>query len=474
MARRGRPRHPDILTPREWAVLELLRDGRTNDEIAVRLGISLSTAKFHVSEILGKLGLNSRDEAARWRPDGATGRPFTLLAPLAWLRPASAGLVARAAGVTIVLATVAAVATLAWGVISSRHGGAAGSTAGAPTLIAPPSPCPETQTGPLAVGLVDAGAHHCTSIPGSGLSLAQWVRDGQTFVAYDVSDPDHPAYKIYDLRGRPLDTIDFKVPEPFDGRLYAWVAPSPDGITILVTRNSGSGVHSLNARDVQNGEERAFPALPGLNDTVSYSPDGTHVSYVNHDGASASLVIARADGSDATPLRSARVAEGHVEALQWSPDGNYLLIMSGAVGAPCVGAAAQDCYQFATITWEVIDASGTLIWRSATAIAPAYGLTFSWLGPGRLLMRRPATAGADHVPPVEPQAVYISIPDGRESPADLHLIDVSNFSPDGKLGVLGCALYDVERHSIVPTTGCAHVYDWTADSKFGLNAGEGN
>ena len=33
---RGRPKHPDILTPREWEVLALLRDGASNDEIAAR------------------------------------------------------------------------------------------------------------------------------------------------------------------------------------------------------------------------------------------------------------------------------------------------------------------------------------------------------------------------------------------------------------------------------------------------------
>ena len=60
MASRGRPRHPDILTPREWEVLELLRDGASNAQIAERLGITERTAKFHVSEILSKLGLGRK------------------------------------------------------------------------------------------------------------------------------------------------------------------------------------------------------------------------------------------------------------------------------------------------------------------------------------------------------------------------------------------------------------------------------
>src|SRR5256885_9149769 len=75
MSSRGRPRHPDILTPREWEVLELLRAGASNAQIAEGLDITERTAKFHVSEILSKLGVATREEAAavalperrRWR-----------------------------------------------------------------------------------------------------------------------------------------------------------------------------------------------------------------------------------------------------------------------------------------------------------------------------------------------------------------------------------------------------------------------
>ncbi|MGE0058297.1 MAG: LuxR C-terminal-related transcriptional regulator [Dehalococcoidia bacterium] len=61
--RRGRPRHNDILTPREWEIVELIDQGLSNPEIAARLGISANTAKFHVSEIITKLGVTTRQEA---------------------------------------------------------------------------------------------------------------------------------------------------------------------------------------------------------------------------------------------------------------------------------------------------------------------------------------------------------------------------------------------------------------------------
>lgn len=51
------------LTTREREVLHLMSAGLGNKEIAIRLGISEHTVKFHASSILGKLGASSRTEA---------------------------------------------------------------------------------------------------------------------------------------------------------------------------------------------------------------------------------------------------------------------------------------------------------------------------------------------------------------------------------------------------------------------------
>jgi DNA-binding NarL/FixJ family response regulator len=53
------------LTPREIEVLESLAEGLPNKAIAVRLGISDQTVKFHVSSICGKLGAANRTDAVR-------------------------------------------------------------------------------------------------------------------------------------------------------------------------------------------------------------------------------------------------------------------------------------------------------------------------------------------------------------------------------------------------------------------------
>jgi len=52
------------LTARESEVLRLVAAGRSNPEIAAELFISAKTASVHVSNILAKLGVSSRGEAA--------------------------------------------------------------------------------------------------------------------------------------------------------------------------------------------------------------------------------------------------------------------------------------------------------------------------------------------------------------------------------------------------------------------------
>lgn len=53
------------LTPREHEVLQLVAQGLPNKAIALRLGISEHTVKFHVTSILTKLDATSRTEAVR-------------------------------------------------------------------------------------------------------------------------------------------------------------------------------------------------------------------------------------------------------------------------------------------------------------------------------------------------------------------------------------------------------------------------
>jgi DNA-binding CsgD family transcriptional regulator len=66
MAKRGRAPHADLLTPAEWRVVEAVRHGMGNREIAARRGISTDAVKYHLANALQKLGLGNCAELQRW------------------------------------------------------------------------------------------------------------------------------------------------------------------------------------------------------------------------------------------------------------------------------------------------------------------------------------------------------------------------------------------------------------------------
>jgi DNA-binding NarL/FixJ family response regulator len=55
-AKRGRPRHPDLLTPAEWRVVDAVRHGMGTRQIARRRGVSPDAVKFHVANALHGAG----------------------------------------------------------------------------------------------------------------------------------------------------------------------------------------------------------------------------------------------------------------------------------------------------------------------------------------------------------------------------------------------------------------------------------
>jgi NarL family two-component system response regulator LiaR len=63
-AKKSPPPMPEELTPRETEVLKLLAQGRTNPQIARSVLASVSTVKIHVQNIIAKLGVSDRTQAA--------------------------------------------------------------------------------------------------------------------------------------------------------------------------------------------------------------------------------------------------------------------------------------------------------------------------------------------------------------------------------------------------------------------------
>lgn len=100
--------HLPRVTERQREVARLVAEGRTNLEIAERLGITLDGAKYHVSELLTRLGLERRRQIADWYQQDSGARSTRGLRALGapWLVwSVGAGSVAIAALVAIVLFT---------------------------------------------------------------------------------------------------------------------------------------------------------------------------------------------------------------------------------------------------------------------------------------------------------------------------------------------------------------------------------
>ena len=168
--RGGRPRHPGILTPAERRVLDALRAGGTNAEIAERLGIGAETVKTHISTMLSKLGLENRQQLAAWREDAVPRerRRRWAFAPLAVPLPLKvAGGVAGGA-VAVAGIVVAVVLTLPRDPVLVDDAPVVAVPPPAATATVAPTPTPSATPDPDRAVAVSAGAAHTCALRASG------------------------------------------------------------------------------------------------------------------------------------------------------------------------------------------------------------------------------------------------------------------------------------------------------------------
>ncbi len=123
--------HFGELSDRQHEVLGLVARGYTNPEIAERLGVTLDGAKWHVSELLGKLGLDSREELAEfwaWRQ-----RPYHRSRRV--LRGVLAVPAFKIAGAIAGVALIAGIGFGAWGLFAGGSGDGAGGGIAQPFVL---------------------------------------------------------------------------------------------------------------------------------------------------------------------------------------------------------------------------------------------------------------------------------------------------------------------------------------------------
>lgn len=232
MAKRGRPPHPDILTPREWEVLGLLREGLSNEQLARRLEITERTAKWHVAEILSKLGVGSREEAAAWQPEGRRW-PLAAFAPLLFWRKLGWGWLLATAGGVAIVAVAAGLGLLAWGILRTEESGPEQTSLPAGVTPEPPDELRWERNGDVWMRSEDPGT----------------CGDAQTARSFGVpmmlEIPDSNA--LFDrgrtvLLGLEADPYEY-IPEQVAGNLNAAYEVRPDGWEVTFRRMQAFGAH---------------------------------------------------------------------------------------------------------------------------------------------------------------------------------------------------------------------------------------
>jgi len=184
------------LNARQRDVLRLIADGYTNAQIAERCDITLDGAKWNVSEILGKLGLDSREEAAdywRWRSClrhrlAAPMRAIVGLSAFKWIAAGGLAVVAIGAG------------AIAW----AATNGAGSASNGPGNQTTPPFVLEATIT------FTDTSATDGTSVAGASANpdpLASDQEHRSTFT-WTYRDATHYRYDIHnEIPAFTADTI---------------------------------------------------------------------------------------------------------------------------------------------------------------------------------------------------------------------------------------------------------------------------
>lgn len=147
-------------TERQREVLWMLVKGHSNGRIAEELGISLDGAKWHIREIMSKLGVDSRDEAAEyWRAYNGLSLRFSRLFRAVFGTVSLKWVAGGAAGAAVVAAAVAVVAVVVLRATSERADSGDG-----PEAVGPPGPV-DPSPGGSPSGPSPAGVRTLTLAP---------------------------------------------------------------------------------------------------------------------------------------------------------------------------------------------------------------------------------------------------------------------------------------------------------------------
>lgn len=278
-------RQRERLTPRQREVWELLRQGLTNEEIAVRLGISPDGVKYHVGDILRRLDVPNRYEAALWEPASDRRGLLRALLPLPFLGKLKLNTLAYAAGGAVIAATLAGVALLTWAVVSTNSGTV-------PEIASddPPDALTYVQDGAIwqADGTGDPQRLFDVSACGENFPQVEWSPRGDR-LSCGTRQPDGSlGFVIWDANGRLV--AEKKLGALANVFVQSW---SPSGVALMylvgdrltVVDDDGELMAQVSGVELRSG------AQTDLSDPL-WSEDGSLLAYWSTLDDSAHVVYA--------------------------------------------------------------------------------------------------------------------------------------------------------------------------------------
>ncbi len=300
-------------TPRR--VLDLIAEGTTNHEIGQALGITLDGAKYHVTEILNKLGVDSREEAAALV--GAERQGIRS----AFSRIATRRVIAAAAAVGAV-AVALAITLLAF---SGNEEDAAVPAVQIAFLTGEFDPEGGDMTKQIVV--VDGDANTRTFGEPAPYAVVDWAPDGRNLMAvratrgeifvsvFDVSSSEHHDWPSPGL----LQATSWSPDSSLIALQTVDLDQFPATLTATVLRPDGSSVAAIELADSR--EEGGGRSLPRL----IWSPDSRWV-VADHRGRDI-VLLGTSGASRELPLPD-DFGEGDILPIDWTADG--LRIMNGS------------------------------------------------------------------------------------------------------------------------------------------------
>jgi hypothetical protein len=380
-------------------VLALLREGRSNPEIAEALGISRDGVKYHVSEILSKLGLDNREAAAAWAALGPEAqRPWwaAAAAPLALLWRKS-GAIAMGVGAAVALAAIAGLILLA--VLLLRPSGDEIAAEQQLTYLDAAG----------ALWLVDTGSGQRTRLDSDGACGAvpyyAWAPNGESMVCMSARDG-----RLVLRSADGAVTGELELGQNLEIGRLAW---SPNGEAFLYAVQGEAAFYIVDTTGQilwQNGPWDGTASGYGWAPYgfALWSPDGSRIAYRVEASAETRIF-------DVKTGHEASVAAG-VHPLAWALDGQALIVARGyelpqqEEGFPQYEAVLIDLAGRELRRVPVLDAGVQfwVSWDGAHAIyltrgdrqdgLPGLGVLDLRIGAATPIPNSLITYGSDHIP----------------------------------------------------------------------------